>query len=56
MILKGPLVIFSFQINAQGLFLPIFESWGTETASFANFVRFSSVFAHFAFITYKTRF
>jgi hypothetical protein len=47
---------FSFQISAQGLFLPNFESWGTETANFANFVRFSFVFDHFASKTYKTQF
>ena len=39
----------------QGLFLPIFESWGTETANYANFARFSFVFEHFAFETHKTR-
>jgi hypothetical protein len=32
-----------------------FESWGTETVKYANFVRFSFVFNHFAFKTYKTR-
>jgi hypothetical protein len=47
---------FSFKICAQGLFLPNFESWGTETADFANFVHFSSVFTHFASKTYKTQF
>ena len=47
---------FTFKISAQGLFLTIFESWGTETAKFANFVRFSFVFTHFASKTYKTQF
>ena len=47
---------FSFKISAQGLFLLIFESWGTETANYANFIRFSSVFTHFASKTYKTQF
>ena len=47
---------FSFKISAQGLFLPIFKSWGTETANYANFVLFSLVFTQFAFKTYKTQF
>ena len=48
-------VDFCFKINAQGLILSSFESWGTETANYANFVRFSSVFNYFASETYKTR-
>jgi hypothetical protein len=48
-------VDFSFKTNAQGLNLTSFESWGTETANCANFVRFSSVFNHFASKTYKTQ-
>ena len=32
-----------------------FESWGTETANYANFVRFSSVFNHFAPEIHKTQ-
>ena len=47
-------VDFLFILNLQGLVLPIYETWGTETANYANFVRFSSVFAYFAFETYKT--
>ena len=39
----------------QGLFLPNFETWGTETANYANFVSFSTVFIHFASKTYKTQ-
>ena len=46
---------FSYKANAQGLVLPIFESWGTETANYAKFVHFSFVFNHFASKTYKTR-
>ena len=46
---------FSFKISAQGLFLPIFKCWGTETANYANFVRVSTVFTHFASKTYKTQ-
>ena len=45
---------FYFKISAQGLFLPIFESWGTKTANYANFMCFSSVFGIFAFETCKT--
>jgi hypothetical protein len=46
---------FSSKINAHGLDLTSFESWGTETANYANFVHFSSVFKHFASETYKTQ-
>ena len=46
---------FSSKINSQGLDLTSFESWETETANYANFVRFSSVFKHFASETYKTQ-
>jgi hypothetical protein len=56
MISKGPLVIIFYILNIQGLVLSFYESWGTETANFANFIRFSSVFAHFASKTYKTQF
>jgi hypothetical protein len=45
----------SFKINAYGLNVISFETWGTETANFANFDRFSFVFTHFAFKTYKTQ-
>ena len=45
---------FSYKTNAQGLVLSILDSWGTETANIANFVRFSSVFDYFAFETCKT--
>jgi hypothetical protein len=48
-------VDFSSKINAQGLILSSFKSWGTEIANYANFVRFSSVFNHFASETYKTQ-
>ena len=51
-----PWVDFSFVLNFQGLVLPNFETWGTETANCANFVRFSFVFKHFASKTYKTHF
>ena len=53
--LKRAWVDFSFKTNAQGLILSNFESWGTETANYANFVRFSFVFTHFASETYKTQ-
>ena len=53
---KRTWVDFSCKIIAQGLVLLIFESRGTETANFANFVRFSFVFARFASKTYKTQF
>jgi hypothetical protein len=56
MILKGPLVIIFHILNVQGLVLIFYESWGTETANFENFVRFSSVFTHFASKAYKTQF
>jgi hypothetical protein len=56
MILKGPLVIIFHILNDQGLVLTFYESWETETANFANFVRFSSVFTLFASKTYKTQF
>jgi hypothetical protein len=49
-------VTFSSFWNNQGLDLTTFESWGTETANIANFVRFSFVFAYFAFETCKTLF
>ena len=52
---KRTWVDFSYKINAQGLVLSKLDSWGTETANYANFVRFSSVFAHFASKTYKTQ-
>ena len=45
---------FSLEILAQGLFLTIFETWGTKTANFANLIRFSSDFDIFAFKTHKT--
>ena len=48
-------VDFSYKINAQGLKLTIFETWGTETAKIANFVRFSHIFKRFASKTYKTQ-
>jgi hypothetical protein len=48
-------VDFLFILNLQGLVLPIYESWGTETANYANFDRFSTVFTHFASKTYKTQ-
>ena len=51
-----PWVDFSFKTNVQGLVLSIFKSWGTETANYANFVRFSSGFKHFASETYKAQF
>ena len=53
---QGPKMIFEQVLSDQGLVLPIYETWGTETANYANFVRFSSVFACFAFETYKTHF
>ena len=56
MILKGPLVTFLMRLCAQGLFLTILETWGTETASYANFAHFSSDFEHFASETYKMQF
>ena len=45
---------FSFEILAQGLFLTIFETWGTKTAIFANLICFSSDFDIFDFKTHKT--
>ena len=51
-----PWVDFSFVLKLQGLVLPNFETWGTETANCANFVRFSFVFKNFASKTYKTHF
>ena len=56
MISKGPLVIIFHILNDQGLVLSFYESLGTETANFANFVRFSFVFTRFASKTYKTQF
>ena len=47
---------FSFEISAQGLFLTTFETWGTETANYANLAHFSSDFKHFAYETYKMQF
>ena len=40
--------LFFFILNFQGLVLPNFETWGTETANCANFVSFSFVFKNFA--------
>ena len=51
-----PWVDFSFILKPQGLVLSIFETWGTETATYANFVCFSFVFKHFASKTHKTQF
>ena len=56
MILKGNFVIIFHILNDQGLDLTFYKSWGTETANFANFVRFSYVFTLFASKTYKTQF
>ena len=46
---------FSYKTNAQGPVLSILDSWGTETAIYANFVHFSLVFKHFASETNKTQ-
>ena len=54
MILKGPLVTLLLKLCAQVLFLTTFETWGTETANYANLIRFSPDFDIFAFKTYKT--
>ena len=51
---QGPFMIFLQVLSDQGLVLPIYETWGTETANYANFVCFSFVFAYFVFETYKT--
>ena len=53
---QGPFMTFVQDLIHQGLVLQIYETWGTETANYANFVRFSSVFDYFAFETYKTHF
>ena len=47
-------VDFSCKINAQGLVLSKLDSWGTETAKYANFLHFSHVFKRFASETHKT--
>ena len=53
---QGPKMIFVQVFSDQGLDLTTFKSWGTETANYANFVCFSTVFKHFASETYKTQF
>ena len=47
-------MIFEQVLIYQGLVLQIYETWGTETAKYANVVRFSFVFTYFVFETYKT--
>ena len=52
---KSTWVDFSYKINAQGLVLSKLDSWGTETAKYANFLHLSHVFKRFASKTHKTQ-
>ena len=46
---------FSHKTNAKGLVLPKFESWGTETANYVNFISFPFIFTLFTSETHKTK-
>ena len=52
---KRTWVDFSHKTNAKGLVLPKFESWGTETAKYVNFISFPFIFTLFTSETHKTK-